>query len=134
MSLVRRRLVGILVLLVAANLAATTAAQCAGWQNTPIARAACCKAHGHHCPHRQQTQRAADQCCAQGEQSRQSTTIIVAASAVVVRPAVLTTAILDLLAVGLQSAQAASVARSFEAHTLTIPHESPYLVFSVFRI
>ncbi len=132
MKSVRRQVVTIVALLWVANLVTTAAMQCAGWQSTPLARAACCKAAGHHCPKHEQTQSAADQCCAQGEQSHQSATVT--ATTAVVKPVMSTTAILDLLAAQIQSAHAASVARSFEAHTLTIPHESPHLVFSVLRI
>jgi len=130
MNAVRRYVATIVAVLWVATLVTATAMQCAGWQSTPVARAACCKAAGHHCAH--QGQRVADQCCAQGEQSHQSVTVT--ALAAVVKPVVATTAILDLLASQIQSAQAASVARAFEAHTLTLPHDSPHLVFSVFRI
>ncbi len=130
MSRMRARLAAIVVLLWVANLVTTSAAVCAGWESTPAARAACCRAAGHHCP--QQGQDSADQCCAKSEPSHQSATLT--ALPAMIKPVVMTTAILDLLASQAQSAQAVAVARAFEASTLTIPHDSPHLVFSVFRI
>jgi hypothetical protein len=126
----RTRLAAIVALLWVANLVTTSAMVCAGWQGTPVAHAACCKAAGHHCP--QQGQDTPDQCCAKSEARHQSATIT--ALTALVKPVEMTTVILDLLASQAQSAHAAAVARSFEASTLTIPHDSPHLVFSVFRI
>jgi hypothetical protein len=73
-----------------------------------------------------------DDCCGQSEQSRQAFTA--GAITAIVKPVTLTVAILDLLAIQSQVAHTSSAARAFEAHALTIPHESPHLVFSVFRI
>jgi hypothetical protein len=130
MKVMRRQLVTLVAMLWVANLVATTAVQCAGWQSTPAARVASCKMAGHRCPHQQQ--HTVDRCCAQSEHSRQTAT----STAVVplVKPIVSFTALLDLAAIQLQSAHGAAIARSFEACALTVPHESPYLVFSVFRI
>lgn len=52
----------------------------------------------------------------------------------VMKPVTVTVAILDLLAIQWQTEHATTAARAFEAQTLTVPHESPHLVFSVFRI
>jgi hypothetical protein len=131
MKVMRRQLVAVIAMLWVTNLVAAAALQCAGWQSTPAARVAACKMAGHRCPHQQQ--HTVDRCCAQSEQSRQ--TAASTAVAPLVKPTVSFTALLDLAAaMELQSAHATAIARSFEAHTLTLPHESPHLVFSVFRI
>lgn len=109
-------------------LTTSAAAQCAGWDSSPVARAACCHAAGHSCPQRG----SADDCCAQSEQNHQSFTATPMVA--VVKPVTFTVAILDLLAIQSRVEPVATAARAFEAQTLTVPHESPHLVFSVFRI
>lgn len=110
----------------------TAAAQlCAGWQSSAAARMACCKAAAHSCPHRGQD--AADQCCATGEQSQQRFTA--QDTTHLAKPVLVAVAIAHAFAPVLpQSTQLAARSSSVSSSTLTTPHASPHVLFSVFRI
>jgi hypothetical protein len=126
----RTRLALIMTVLWVALQATTMAQTCAGWQNSAAERMACCKAAAHACPHRGQS--AADECCAKGEEGQQRFTAN--ASTHLAKPVPVVVAILDMLAPPLLASPQFIAARSYDSSTLTAPHASPHVLFSVFRI
>jgi hypothetical protein len=129
--MMRRRVAAMIALLWLAHVAAASAALCAGWQSTPIKRAACCKGAGHHCP--MDGQRAADQCCAQAEQSQHGFTA--KASSALAKPTLVPVTLVDLPSVApLPARYVVAAARTYDTRVLIPPHPSPHILFSVFRV
>lgn len=114
------------------SLTTSAAMPCAGWQGSPSQRAACCRAADHDCTHH--GQKAADDCCAKSEQGRQQGTVVKAGSAASAPLAPAAVVLFAPFALPPAPSMPIAIVRAYDDAPPPTPHDSPQLVFSVFRI